>query len=331
MKRLLAFAAAAAVMLSAVCNAGALGFDKAVILGDSIASGYGLDGYVSGDNYSAAESFGNLLSADCGSCTNLAVDGRTTAQLLEALDTSEMSEAVTGADCVIISIGGNDFLQPMIAAAQTAMFSNREIMNIIQGGDTADIDLEAVSEQITESILLAAEAVDTAKSGENLSGILGKIHTLNPTADVKLLTVYNPFEGIDELRTDAVSEDYTAAQALSYASVFSALGGIAEAKLAQLNSEIVNAAAGGGADIIDVYSAFKGHAAEYTNISFFDVHPNSSGHAVIYSLIAADAGSVQTSLPVKGSPATGAESAAAAVGAAIIASAAAIALRKKRA
>ena len=329
MKRFLAFAAAAAVMLSTA--AGAAGFDKAVILGDSIASGYGLDGYVAGDNYSAAESFGNRLAADCGECVNLAVDGRTTAQLLEALDTAEMSEAVSGADCVIVSIGGNDFLQPMLTAAQMAMFTNPDITNIIQGGDTADIDLEAVSKQISQSVLQAAEAVDTAKSGKNISGILTKIHALNPAAEVKLLTVYNPFEDVENFYFDALNDNYAAVQAFSYASIFGSLSDIAETKLAQLNYEIVNAANSSGADIVDVYSAFKGHAEEYTNISYYDVHPNKDGHAVIYSLITEQAGSVQTSAPAKNIPSTGAESAAAAIGAVLLASAAVIALRKKRA
>lgn len=327
MKRFLAFAAAAAVMLSTAVSAA--GFGKTVVLGDSIASGYGLEGYTAGDNYSAAGSFGNLLSAECGSYVNLAVDGRTTAQLLEALDTAEMSEAVTGADCVIISIGGNDFLQPMFTAVQMSMITNPEIMSIIQGGDTADIDLEAVSAQISKSILAAVEAVDTAKSGENLNGILAKINALSPEADVKLLTVYNPFEGMGDYSIDEDMDYSTAIQAFSYGSVFGSLGEIAETKLAQLNYEIVSAAENNGAEIIDVYSAFKGHAEEYTNITAFDVHPSSSGHAVIYSLISDNGGSVQTSAPAKGSPATGGESAAVLIGLAAIAAGAVLIAKKK--
>ncbi|MGN0648930.1 MAG: SGNH/GDSL hydrolase family protein [Oscillospiraceae bacterium] len=329
MKKIIAFAAAAAVMLSTAASAA--GFGKTAVLGDSIATGYGLDGYTAGDNYSAKGSFGNMLSAECSDYVNLAVDGRTTAQLLEALDTAEMRDAVADADCVIISIGGNDFLQPMITAVQMAMFSNPDIMSIIQGGDTADIDLNAVSEQLAQTVLAAAENVDTAKSGENLNGILAKINELSPNADVKLLTVYNPFEGGDSFYFDAVNDNFEDVQAFSLAGIFGKLGDKAEAKLAQLNYEIVNAANSNGAEIIDVYSAFKGHAAEYTNISSFDVHPNSSGHALIYSLISENGGSVQTSVPVKGSPATGGESAAAVIGLAAIAAAAAVLLGKKKA
>lgn len=56
MKKILSIFTAAAV--AAACAAAASADDRAlVVLGDSITSGYGLDGYVSGDNYSAVQSF----------------------------------------------------------------------------------------------------------------------------------------------------------------------------------------------------------------------------------------------------------------------------------
>ena len=326
MKKFIAFTAAAAIALSAAASAA--DFGKTVVLGDSIASGYGLEGYFDGDNYSAAESFGNRLAAECSGYVNLAVDGRTTAQLLEALNSAEMSEAVSQADDIIISIGGNDFLQPMLTAVQMAMFTNPEIMNLLQGGDFADIDLEAFSAYISTTVLQAVENVDTAKSGENVRSILTKIHDLSPKAEVKLLTVYNPLENADKLNFTAAGEGLSAdsIEAISFASVFSTLGGIAETKIAQLNYELVNAAEACGAEIIDVYSAFKGHAAEYTNVMYLDVHPNSSGHAVIYSLLG---GSVPTAALPKGSPETGADSAALLIGVSALSAAAAVLLKKK--
>ena len=63
MKRTLSIIMAAAVAAACTVTAGAEG-SELVVLGDSITSGYGLDGYVSGDNYSAAGSFANMLGAD---------------------------------------------------------------------------------------------------------------------------------------------------------------------------------------------------------------------------------------------------------------------------
>ncbi|MFR0871749.1 MAG: SGNH/GDSL hydrolase family protein [Oscillospiraceae bacterium] len=113
MKRILSIIMAAAVAAACTVTAGAEG-SELVVLGDSITSGYGLDGYVSGDNYSAAGSFANMLGADFGGYENFAVDGRTSGELLTALEDADIAAALAGADTVVISIGGNDFLQPMI-------------------------------------------------------------------------------------------------------------------------------------------------------------------------------------------------------------------------
>ena len=131
MKRTLSIIMAAAVAAACTVTAGAEG-SELVVLGDSITSGYGLDGYVSGDNYSAAGSFANMLGADFGGYENFAVDGRTSGELLTALEDADIAAALAGADTVVISIGGNDFLQPMISAVQ----SDPDLLSTLQGGET---------------------------------------------------------------------------------------------------------------------------------------------------------------------------------------------------
>ncbi|MBP5604511.1 MAG: hypothetical protein J6X60_03065, partial [Ruminiclostridium sp.] len=69
---------ASAVMLTSMVSAeDAADTNDLLVLGDSIATGYGLEGYIPGDNTSAAGSFANKLSASYDSAVNLAVDGRT--------------------------------------------------------------------------------------------------------------------------------------------------------------------------------------------------------------------------------------------------------------
>ena len=88
-----------------------------LVLGDSIAAGYGLEGY-SENRYSCA-SYANLLHdqydaelKDAGGCklVNSAVVGDTSQQLLDRINSGEFDADLADSDAVIISIGGNDIL-----------------------------------------------------------------------------------------------------------------------------------------------------------------------------------------------------------------------------
>lgn len=268
MKKMISTACAAALALTAASSAAsAESYDgKLAVLGDSITSGYGLDGYVSGDNTSAADSFSNKLAADFSEYVNLAVDGRTSEELLEALDSDEnVSAAVENAAAVVISIGGNDFLTPMMTAAQTAIMSDPDIMQgIMDGTVTVAEAMESNMDMINESVVSAAKQVDVQLTVDNIDSIVDKVTEISPDSEIYLLTVYNPFEGVDDM------EKYSEA---------------AESILPVLNSGISDIAEQDNVHLIDAYTAFKGHALEYTNIASVDIHPNKAGHEVIYDLI----------------------------------------------
>ena len=260
MKKFLCTAAALLLGLSMSLAASAKDYGSVTVLGDSIATGYGLAGYNAGDNYSPAGSFGSLISKDCTGYTNLAKDGATSADLLARLDSDDAITAVSKADSVIISIGGNDFLQPMLSAVMGAVTDNPELLAAIMGGSIT----EELIQQVMGSLVSAAQSVDVSKSGENLTGIIGKIRKANPDCNIYILTVYDPFENVAGM------------EAIDLA---------AKERLPQLNAEIASAAKNGGAEVIDVYNKFTGHAMEYTNIGIMDIHPNAAGHEVIYSLL----------------------------------------------
>lgn len=331
MKKILSIFTAAAV--AAACAASASADDRAlVVLGDSITSGYGLDGYVSGDNYSAAQSFANRFGGEFGSYENYAVDGRTSGELLTALDDADIAAALAGADTVVVSIGGNDFLQPMLGAVQDAVMSDPDLLSAIQGGDVQldEDNYMQIMSQMMSVMLDAVDAVDVSAIGGNICSILSEISDLNSGCQVILLTVYDPFEGVQGMEMMDVA---------------------AREKLGELNAEISAEASEHGAQVADVHSAFAGHALDYTNISSMDIHPNKDGHGVIYSLLS-DLTSQQTSAPVggesaetdgsgntgdasaavpaKGSPDTGAEGVAAFAGIAAVASAGVFAFRKRK-
>ncbi len=269
-KKVISAVSAAAALTLAAMSVSAEGKSSLVVLGDSITTGYGLEGYVSGDNSSAKDSFANRLSEGFSDYQNLAVDGRTSAQLLESFSDEATLTAVENADTIVISIGGNDFLSPMMAAIQMSFMTDQEFMKgITEGTVTEEEMMEKFSEMDLEGIAVnAANSVDTAVTGQNIDGVLDKINELSPDCDVYILTVYDPFEGADG------SEAFAEA---------------AEELLDKLNGEITRSAASHeGVTVIDVKSAFSGHALEYTNISEMDIHPNKAGHGVIFDLLSAE-------------------------------------------
>ncbi len=316
MKKISAIAAAVVSAAALTIGANAAEYGSLTVVGDSITSGYGLTGYVPGDNYSAPDSFGNMLGADSEDYVNLAVDGRTSAELLAALENEDMSAALTDADSVVISIGGNDFLQPMLTAMQTALFEDSELMDSITSGEEMP-DMEEILPKIANIIVSAAENVDTSATGDNISAFMAKTRELNPDCDIYILTVYNPFESLSELET---------------------LQQTANTKLSELNAEITSSASENGAEVIDVFDAFKGHAEEYTNITSMDIHPSKAGHAVIYSLLSSQLKKTAPAMaspdtngdaPAKASPETGSEGIAAISGTAVIAVCMGLVFRKK--
>ncbi len=240
------------------------------VLGDSIASGYGLSEYTAGNNYSAPLSFGNMLGAQFGSYRNFAVDGRTSRQLLDALENpgGTLANAVFDADVIVISIGGNDFLQPMISELKKAALTDYRLMEAILGGKFKPEMLGEYSQRILNSALEAAKRTDIDGTAENIRQCVEKILSVNPDCRIILMTVYDPFSGNVLLK---------------------AASDVARERLPLLNDRIKSLASE-NVSVIDVYAAFENNADEYTNISRFDIHPNADGHNKIYELLKAELG-----------------------------------------
>lgn len=236
-------------------------YKSLTVLGDSIASGCMLPQYEAGNNYSAPQSFGNMLGAEFESYRNFAVDGRTTEELLNALKSSdeELDEAISESDVIVISIGGNDFLQPMLSAI---MSDSELIESMFTEGYQPDMSDE-YTQKVLNSALEAAKNVDVMKTLNNISECAALISEVNPDAEIILMTVYNPFPGNELL--DAASE--VAQEQLS----------LLNFGITMLKSEKVS--------VIDVYGEFDGKADKYTNIGIMDIHPNADGHYRICELL----------------------------------------------
>lgn len=133
------------------------------VLGDSIASGYGLDNIE--DSYSvliAKEKKYNL--------SNCAVPGHTTSDLLHVVCNEEVArKGIEKANLVIISIGGND------------------IIHVLQNADTSTL-LSIMTNGINAPVIK-----ETAeKTKEQLLYSCMEIREINPDVPIILQSLYNP-------------------------------------------------------------------------------------------------------------------------------------------
>lgn len=185
MKRLLSFILIACLILTFSFATSAQDRGSLVVCGDSIAQGYGIQ------NPDEA-SYGRIVADSLGySYKNFGHDGDRSVDLLNKLESNSngIRSAVSEADVVLVSIGGNDFIKPkteLPSRVFTALF-----------GSTSKVD-----------------AVQKAFA-ENFEKIVEKILTLNPDVTLVVNTVYNGHTGfmgwvynLATTRVNAVVETY---------------------------------------------------------------------------------------------------------------------------
>ncbi len=152
------------VLLMSCCAAAAAeeGSQHYVVLGDSIAYGSGLS------NPKEAV-YGKIVADTNGySYENFAVPGHTTQNLLRRMQDQQVAAAITAADIISISIGGNNFLLGNL---------NGLLYNAIVKEDYTRFD------EIADGFY------------EDLQQIIGTIRQRNPDAVILLQTIYNPQTG----------------------------------------------------------------------------------------------------------------------------------------
>ena len=132
-----------------------------LVLGDSIASGYGLE-------HPETQCYAALAASQQGyTLVNRAANGYMSQDLRSLLTFNDsLKEQLTQAQIIIISIGGNDFLRQADRMLEQAAHGNTHVL---------------------QEILRELE--------ENLEDILYRIRMYNPQAPILLQTLYNPFYG----------------------------------------------------------------------------------------------------------------------------------------
>ena len=232
---------------------------KMLFLGDSIAAGYGLDGYSKDDLYSC-RSYANILGdkyktelADkCGhTMINKAVSGYTSSDMLQLVSSGNLDADLADCDAVVVSIGGNDLLGLVFELFDRLGYS-------LDSGsfDYKKIDIFGAADALTKM---------DSEADEALSGFETNLPEI-----VKAL----------DSRTDGVIYIQTLYDPLEYYSKVPKVPEFSQDKIGRLN-DIIRNGAGDAYKVVDVAAAFEGQAETVTNIKDFDIHPNFIGHQLI--------------------------------------------------
>jgi lysophospholipase L1-like esterase len=177
-----------------------------VVIGDSISYGMSADpGKGFADLYTKhlneTEGYGNVK------LTNLSMPGDKTADLLMKLSTQPFTDALSNGDIVVVSIGGNNLLSPIIAAICKAFNVNAsgnnnllaDLTNAIKNDPNATATLAKL--QSTESLFALSNDLypGVTNFGTEFPKIATEIKRQAPNAQIYMLTLYNPFDAKDQL------------------------------------------------------------------------------------------------------------------------------------
>ena len=240
---------------------------KLVFLGDSIAAGYGLEGYDKEDLYKC-ESYANIigksyteeLSDFCEhTMINDAISGEESGQLLELIESGKLDDDLKGSDAVVVSIGGNDVLHIIFSAAETLGWDPEK-----QDFDFGRVNIKDAISSLTNM----SDEIDDALDGyeKNLAVIVDKLHE-RTEGEIYIQTLYNPVEYFEDWK---MLVDY------------------ADEKIGDFNKIVKDGAEKDGVhhyNVIDIGNQFEGRNTQLTNIADYDIHPNADGHKVIAETI----------------------------------------------
>ncbi len=258
-------------------------------LGDSISTGYGLAGYT--PEAHSTEGFAYQLASELGyTLNNKAVDGNTSADILEQLNNAShakyvSAEELTAADVISITVGGNDLMALLYAkiAEQTTSTTDtaKDMPALLQAGNTEAL-LAAIN------LLTASQSIYIVNDPDfepainaiinNLNAIVEKIRSVNSHAQIVVATQYNPYVEFKGavflfLRLDAVFNGMEAGvTALNEAIVKNAKD--------KYTVSDVKAAFDGYTGTEDLYNAQPPAGTTTINVDF---HPTAAGHDLLAS------------------------------------------------
>lgn len=249
-----------------------------VALGDSIAAGFGLDGYEKGTLIAPPKKSYQRRIADAleTESVNWAVTGRKSSGLLKALKRGDMDEDLLTADYVTISIGSNDLLKPFEAMiceefgvepgkGSETMRDLAHILRSMSKGKLLKIIGALKEEMAANQELVGAVNIFEGQFAE----ILELTKEKAPDAKIFVTNLYNPYYGINFAN-------------------FLPIGKMANYYIVRMNQAIARQAK--DCTVVNIYKAFNHKGLTNIKVGLgnisIDPHPNAKGHAIIAELIA---------------------------------------------
>lgn len=255
---------AAMLMLASVpAAASAEDTKKIVVIGDGISTGAGLA--------EGEKSYVTLVEEYTGAqVQNFAQDSYTTADVLACLEKSEVQAALSEADVILVTVGIHDIMDPFMETADS-------FMTEFGFAQFADVFTASLSDYgLTENQLLSYnnELIVAAKSNKEAAAAnmleIGEELSAYSNAQVVYQTVYNCIDTIENL------DSLSAKRKSAYNSVCNV---VSTSLNESVNASLQTIAQTYGCELIDTYTAFKGYAYKYANLSTLDVNPTAEAHA----------------------------------------------------
>lgn len=237
-----------------------------VAIGDSITTGYGLQ--------NSSDLFVNKIAAQKNAnLTNLAVNGYKSNDIYSVITSINNYETINTANTILLTVGGNDILQPVIEKIEF----NLDLMFEKDFADAELIEILTASSQVVSDEAFKSELSESVNAfNENFSNIVSALRSKNNSAQIIFQTVYNPAEKWADTFVEP-----------QQAIVVNELYNFFNSYIAQVNNQINNSTLKNTYtyEVFDTYSAFQNNESSelLTNINNFDIHPNIAGNNVIYN------------------------------------------------
>lgn len=232
-----------------------------VALGDSIAAGYGLDGYSPGQETPPYDSYQSVVASFLKTVPyNYAVSGDDSNSCINILNSGKADDALATADIVTVSIGSNDLLKPFTEIV-------KETLQITGGNSPSIADILAAASDLYVQLKDNKILYEKAQAfSANFAVIINLLKQKAPKAEIYVTNIYNPYKYV--MLLDESADSYI---------------------------KEINKAFDTDSDdytVIDLYTMFNNK--ELTNVRFdisdlpginLDPHPSKEGHKEIASAI----------------------------------------------
>lgn len=253
-----------------------------VVLGDSISTGYGLDGYETGAQNAEISSYANITASRYRLTLgegyfNYASNGETSKGLLDDLTggySEEKLASIASADTVVLTVGGNDilsFLVPRLTAMLGLEDSASSLDIVLALAKIKDSDLDGISKSAKSFCDDHKDELSELYNqyNRNVEDIVKKLKEISPNAKIFAFNIYDPLLDMPDYSTVKMLDEK-----------------IVSVVISEMNETLLKVSEKGDLHIVDIASEFLGRKEACTNIEMLDIHPSSHGHAIAADALA---------------------------------------------